>query len=140
MEPGVYYLKIYDKYSDGDIGKYRLKTVFTPVQTTELEPNNGVVEAQAAYFNKSYTGFLSLNDPVDFYKINVPKSSVININLKSYVDRYSYVQLFNNNETILYEEIEGSSRTLGKEVFSLNLNKDTYYLKIFDKYYNDDYW
>ncbi|MEH6943451.1 Ig-like domain-containing protein [Bacillus sp. JJ722] len=133
LEPGVYYLKIYDSRSDGDTGKYQLKTLFTPVQTTEIEPNNGVVEAQAVSFNKSYTGFLAWNDSVDFYKINVPKSTTVNINLTSYVDRYTNVQLFdNNNEDVLSEYIEGSSKTPAKEVFSLNLNKGTYYLKVYD--------
>lgn len=139
LEPGTYYIKVYDNYDSDDTGVYTLNAKFLPANNTEKEPNNGIVEAQSISFYQKITGFLSWNDSVDVYKISLPKNSSIGVNVTSYVSDQAYIQLLDNrNNSIFSDYIYGSSKNPGKYVNNIDLKAGTYYLKICDTYGSDD--
>lgn len=139
LEAGTYYIKVYDNYDNDDTGVYTLTTKYVPANNNEKEPNNGIVEAQSIKFYQKITGFLSWNDSVDVYKITLPKNSSIGVNVSSYVDDTAYIQLLDNRNNDLFSDyISGNSKNPGKYVKNIDLKAGTYYLKIYDKYDNDD--
>ncbi|WP_235822860.1 Ig-like domain-containing protein [Cytobacillus massiliigabonensis] len=132
LEPGTYYLEIYDGWG-GQSGKYLVKTSIAYANNHDSEPNNGSVEAQTLPFFQTKTGFLSWNDTTDVYKITVPKNGEIFINLTSYVDSSTYIQLLDiENDSVFSDNIHGSSKNPAKYHQPVTLTKGTYYLKIYD--------
>ncbi|MDR7000089.1 Ig-like domain-containing protein [Neobacillus niacini] len=133
LEPGTYYLQVYNyDESNSNTGKYFLKTSIVTVNNNDLEPNNGIVEAQPLSFYNKLTGFLSWNDSVDIYKINVPKNGEVDFGLTSYVDSITFITLLNkNNDEIFSDIVDGSSKNPAKFLQKQNLSSGTYYLKVY---------
>ncbi|PTY79407.1 hypothetical protein B5V89_05415 [Heyndrickxia sporothermodurans] len=140
LEPGDYYLEVYNKYDwDDNTGKYILKTSFTPANNNEKESNNGTIEAQALPFSQTVTGFLSWNDTIDYYKFTLPKSGKVTFNSVSYVDETTFFQLINSqNDELLSDYVEGSSKNPAKYSKTIELKKGTYFFKVYNKYDWDD--
>lgn len=139
LEAGTYFIKIYDKYDSDNTGVYTLKTEFAPANNNEVEPSNGIVEAQPIQFYQKINGFLSWNDSVDVYKITLPKSSSVGVSLSSYVSDYTYIQLLDNqNNDLFTDSVNGSSKNPGKYTNNVDLKAGTYYIKIYDKYDSDN--
>lgn len=132
LEPGKYFLKINgNDYWDENTGKYILKATFKKAGNNEIEPNNGVIEAQAITFNQLVTGFLSWNDTIDMYKITLKKPGRLGIDISSYVDSYTYIRLYdNNNKEIFSTNTEGSSKNPAKYMKTIDLEPGNYYLNI----------
>lgn len=139
LEPGTYYVHIYDDYGYDDTGKYELTSSFVPALNQEMEPNNGTVEAKVFPFYQTRTGFLSWNDYIDVYKIVIPKTSRVSIDLTSYVANRAIVELLDDeNNRVASEYLYGSSKAPSRYKENLTLNKGTYYLSIYDDYSHDD--
>jgi hypothetical protein len=138
LEPGVYYLKIYNGEDwKENTGRYILNTTLKVANNNEVEPNNGTVEAQLLDYNKPINGFLSWNDKIDTYEINVPKNGSIFINITSYVDEHTCVTLLDKeNNEILNENIYGNTTNPAKFKKEVVLNSGKYYLEI----YNGEDW
>ncbi|MFV2047013.1 hypothetical protein ACEWK1_06490 [Metabacillus sp. YM-086] len=134
VEPGTYHLKIYNGSSNTvHTGSYKIITNFTSAGSTEVEPNNGTVEAQELAFSESVNGFLAWDDKFDFFKITVPKSGQVDFNLTSYVDTYTYISLIDSNNKEIFEHyVNGSSKNPAKFIRSEDLNKGTYYVKVYN--------
>lgn len=134
VEPGLYYVEVYNASSyTKHVGSYKIKTSFKSAGTNEVEPNNGTVEAQTLAFNQSINGFLSWDNKVDYYKITVPNSGQVTFDMSSYVDTRAYISLIdNNNEEIFDYYMDGSSINPAKFIHSEDLNKGTYYVKIYN--------
>lgn len=139
LEAGVYYLNLYDDYGYDDTGVYELKSTFIPALDQEAEPNNGSAEAKAFPFYQTRTGFLSWNDRIDVYKVTIPKTSKVGIDVTSYVDDRAILTLYDtDNVSLLDGEIYGSTKAPGRFNQSLTLTKGTYYVSIRDDYGADD--
>ena len=139
MEGGVYYLNLYDDYGYDDTGVYELKSTFIPALNQEAEPNNGSAEAKAFPFYQTRTGFLSWNDRIDVYKVTIPKTSKVGIDVTSYVDDRAILTLYDgDNVNLLNEEVYGSTKAPGRFNRSLMLTRGTYYVSIRDDYGTDD--
>lgn len=138
LESGSYYVEVYNgSWWATHTGQFLLKTSFTPVNNTDIEPNNGTIEAQSLSFNKTEVGFLSWNDQVDYYKISVPKAGRVYLDLYSYVDDTTYIQLFDSeNNRILNDDIKGSSKTPVKYYNWIDLEAGTYFVKILEYDYS----
>lgn len=136
VNKGTYYLKVYDEDYSRHTGKYILNTTFDVANNNDQEPNNGIVEAQKITYNKPITGFLAWDDTVDVYKIDVTVPGKVGIELSSYVDSLTYIDLLDsNNDTLIDEYVRSSSSNPAKFKESIELEKGTYYLKVYD----DDY-
>lgn len=133
LEAGQYYLRIYDEVGNDDTGVYEIEAKFMPALNTEVEPNNGSAEAKALPFYKTQHGFLSWNDPIDVYKLVLPKSSKIDIDLTSYISSYTNVNIYDDsNNLILGKYISGGWKQPGRLKENLVLKKGTYYLHIYE--------
>ena len=138
LEAGQYYVRVSDSYRSGlyyvDTGVYELKASFVAALNTEVEPNNGEVEAQVLPFYKTVKGLLSWSDTTDVYKINVPKSSKVGIDLTSYIYSSARVALYHEeaNEWLLGTYVDGSWKQPGRYKENLALGKGTYYLHVYD--------
>ncbi|WP_031422546.1 Ig-like domain-containing protein [Exiguobacterium sp. NG55] len=139
LEPGQYYLRVYDESSNDDTGVYEVKATFVSAMNTEVEPNNGTVEAKAIPFYKTQTGFLSWNDQIDVYKISIPKTSKVGIDMTSYVEDYATVTLLDaNNNKLMGQYVYGSTKMPGRYKEFITLKRGTYYLSVRDDYGTDD--
>ena len=69
LEPGTYVLKVY-AYGD-NTGNYRLKALFKAAGNNESANNNNFNTAQNLGIGQAVTGFISRDDRVDFYKVNI---------------------------------------------------------------------
>lgn len=134
VEPGTYHLEVYNASSStSHTGSYEIVASFTSANNTEIEPNNGTVEAQSLAFNQSINGFLSWNNKVDFYKITVPNSGQVNFDITSYVDSRAYIALIDSNNKVVFDHyVNGSSINPAKYTHSEDLNKGTYYVKVYN--------
>ena len=139
LEPGTYYVNIYDDYGYDDTGTYELKSTFVPALNQEVEPNNGTAEAKTFPFYQTRTGFLSWNDSVDVYKIVVPKTSRIGIDITSYVSNRAVVGLYDDeNNEVVGKYLYGSSKAPVRYKENVTLTRGTYYLSVRDDYGRDD--
>ncbi|WP_246017766.1 Ig-like domain-containing protein [Mesobacillus subterraneus] len=133
LEAGNYFLEIYDGNYNEYTGKFNVTLGFTPANNNEFEPNNGTVQAQPLSFNTLVNGYLSWNDKVDVYKITVPKSGRVSIDLSSFVDKTTYVSLIDNKNNIIIDDyINSSSINPAAYKEQRDLEPGTYYLKIFN--------
>lgn len=81
LEPGVYYFKV-ERESISKTGKYELTLKAAPYINNEQEPNSGVDEATLIQPNGlKYSGIISWNDNMDYYKFQVKKTSKIKFQL-----------------------------------------------------------
>lgn len=133
LEAGKYYLRVYDEVSNDDTGVYEVTATFMPALNTEVEPNNGSVEAKVLPFYKTINGFLSWNDPIDVYKLVLPKSSKIDVDLTSYISSYTNVYIYDDaNNVVFGKYVSGSWKQPGRLKERLALGKGTYYLHIYE--------
>ncbi|WP_409296752.1 DVUA0089 family protein [Peribacillus sp. SCS-26] len=131
LEAGTYYIKL-SQYSDYT-GSYSLKVNYQAAGNNEIEPNNGSERAQPLTLNKqTVNGFISWNDDADYYKITVPKSGRLYINLSSYMNEV-YLDLYDSRQNkVWYTQYiyEGKPGNPKKWSGWDDLKPGTYYIKI----------
>lgn len=131
LEAGTYYLS----FSESGTGIYELKATFEATGNNELEPNNGVVEAQSLPFYKKIKGLLSWSDSDDYYKIVLPKKSTVTLDYSSYTRVGSTIDWLNGqNESIFSKYIWSEEKKPGRHVEKRVLNKGTYYIHVQTNY------
>lgn len=130
LEPGTYYIKIWGYGSH--TGTYRLKGTFEAANNNEKTNDNDFETAMSLGYNRSVTGFLSMDDRVDFYKISVPTKKRVRLIYTSYISD-SYVQVWNSDKIpISTKEVYYASKTNPMTyVYEETLNPGTYYVKIY---------
>jgi hypothetical protein len=137
LEKGTYYLKIKKAYSS--TGLYNIKASFTAANNSDVEPNETISTAGVLNLDgKLKTGFLSIDDQKDLYKITTTSAGRISIDLYSYMENISYEFLNKDGIKILKSAyIYGGNETNAKlENITIDLEKGTYYLRI-NKLYGD---
>lgn len=127
LEPGTYKIVVYGIGTR--TGTYRLRASFTAANNTEKEPNDGFESAQPLLSGTKYRelGFLSCDDRLDYYKINVPDRQEIKITctfmmrsqLKLWDDSYKALEWFTK---------EGSEENPNKFELKKTLDPGTYYI------------
>ncbi|MCB2306068.1 hypothetical protein LL127_09260 [Clostridium estertheticum] len=86
LEAGTYYFNV-SQYGSST-GKYTLEVNFTASNGNDVEPNNGTLTAQPITLNSNpITGYISWNDDKDMYKIVLPKTGKIDINMISSISQ-----------------------------------------------------
>ena len=140
LQAGTYFLKTTgartswyeNKDYDNSTGSYVLKTKFVKSGGTEVEPNDNVRLADQIYRDSTVKGHIAINDRYDFFKIVLPKSGRLTLDITAYMRYYSmYVYDINGTELWKNEYNEWNS-TVGfqNEVHNLDLLSGTYYVKI----------
>ena len=133
---GTYYISI-DRYRDGGTGTYSftlgLKSANETIPEEQSGSNNTSDDADEILLNKTYKGQLALNDHVDWYKFNVPKTETVKVMART------------QNSTAywaIYQEVDGIMTKIyaGSGQFSLdfdkNLDAGNYYLTVW--HYNNE--
>lgn len=130
MEPGKYMIKIrgYSNYT----GTYRFKTNFMPANNNESNNNDLFTTAQKISIDKDVVGFISEDDRVDFFRIDVPAKKTIRIVYTSYIDD-SYVQLWDKDfiEVETKNVYHANLQNPLTYVIERELEKGIYYIKIY---------
>lgn len=129
LEAGTYRIKIYS-YGN-NIGDYRLKASFDTANNNETESNNEFNDAMLLGLNQLVTGFLSIDDRVDFYKITVPSKKTVRLIYTAYIAD-SYFGIWDGNYINTYEtEVWTASETAPlTHTYEQELTAGTYYIKI----------
>ncbi|MDO4633117.1 MAG: Ig-like domain-containing protein [Eubacteriales bacterium] len=136
LEAGSYYVKIVGNGSH--TGSYRVKGSFTASGNTEREPNNGFSAAMSLSAGTKIKGLLSKTDRMDFYKINVPKSSEVTITYQGMI-RDSYIELWDSGFVQRWSKNvhPGSLSAPKTYTWSDTLSAGVYYLKVTPFYDNE---
>lgn len=120
-------------YGNNHVGDYRLKGSFTPAQNTEKESNNsfGTAMVLNSTTQNKVTGFLSLTDSLDFYKIKVPSNRKLRVIYTSkindtYCEIWNEDQILVNQKDVYYASEENPLTYKYEEVLPAGI----YYIKI----------
>ena len=129
LEAGTYTVKIGAQY--GHSGNYKIKATFKPANNNEKIDNNDFPNAEQLSFNSSVNGFLSYDDTVDFFKINLTARKRIRLIYTSYISD-SYVTVYNKD---FYKISEKEVYTASEEnpvvyEYQETLDPGVYYIKI----------
>ena len=134
LEAGSYFVRVENATTENSYGNYRLKISQDASGANETEPNDSFAKAMELKPNTLKTGFISLDNVCDFYKISIPSDQKILLS----------VFVFNNAENGLakgvtvynsaYEQqgvhhfvASSAGSSVTKEI---ELKKGIYYLKV----------
>ena len=137
LGPGTYYIKIWG-YNNKHTGTYRLKGAFEAANNDEKTNDNDFETAMSLGNDRTVTGFLSMADRVDFFKISVPTKKRVRLIYTSYIND-SYMEVWNSDKiSISKKNVYSASKTNPKTyVYEETLNPGLYYIKIYP--YNDSH-
>ncbi len=137
LEPGTYAIKI-GSHND-NVGGYRVRASFKQANNNESNNNDTFSTAQLLNLNQTITGFLSRDDEVDFYKINVESTKTVRIILTKYT--HCHLQIWNKDYINIEENrcqgflgvplCDCSEETPTTYVYEETLEQGTYYIKIY---------
>ena len=135
LEKGDYKVKI-DGYGN-HYGDYKIKGSFTPAGNNETEPNNYWDAGMLLNKDTTVTGFLSRDDKIDIYKVNVPQKMTVRFLIQSRINDI-FVELWNQEfvkvyDADIYYGSEQSPKTYSKDIL---LEPGLYYFKV--KPYGDN--
>jgi len=142
IDAGTYYLKIrggnWDSWSDKysrcfSEAMYTFNLKFTKSAYWEKENNEEFKTASKVSLNKSYSGSVSDDADIDYYKFTLSSAGRVYINFKHEKlfesEEYWTATLYNSStEEISYYSFLGTDKSV--DTYKLGLTKGTYYLKI----------
>lgn len=140
LEPGRYVVKI---YSRGDnLGGYRVRASFKVANNNDNSNNDSFQTAQTINLNQTIMGFLSEDDEVDFYKIDVKSTKTIRIVFNKYT--HCHLQVWNKDYINIDEYkcsaffgvplCDCSEENPTTYEYEKTLQPGTYYIKIYKGY------
>lgn len=140
LEPGTYAIKIHS-YGD-NVGGYRVRASFKFANNNESTNNDSFQTAQTLNLNQTIMGFLSEDDEVDFYKINVQDTKSVRIIQTKYT--HCHFQIWDKDYINIEENkcqgffgtplCDCSEETPTTYVYEETLKQGTYYIKIYKGY------
>ena len=130
---GTYYLVV---AKDGSrYGDYQVKLTYTSAGETFPEnassDDNSMKNANSISFGTEYKGQLAMNDTVDFYKMNVTSSGMLQFSAHAYME-YAYFKIFDESGTQLWSISPHWNSTSGMISYTntLHLIKGVYYFVV----------
>ncbi len=139
VTPGIYYIKIsQDYYSDA---KYIMTVLFIEENDSyEDEPNDDLSQAMTINLNKQYTGNLTNENDIDYYKFNIKNKKKVWINFKhdktSEKETLWKISLFDDSDGTLLE-FDSTGENANITSYNVRLPAGNYYIKINDYYWSD---
>lgn len=136
LEKGTYVIKILQyRWASTTTGPYKLKIAYTDSKANESEPNNTFEEAMNLGRDTLVTGFVTDDNPIDFYKLSIPSSERVDFNIIAYSGKS--VVIYNSDyDTVGSFYAEGSKEAPNAVHEKYDLSAGTYYVKISD----DGHW
>jgi len=138
LTKGTYYISasVYaNRYGD-----YELKTAFESAGESFTETgsgtNNNMVKASGIKLSTEYKGQLAMNDSADFYKLTLPSSGCLKVNITAYMEYVSF-NVYDEEGNEVYSHAPYWTATMETIVanYDLELTKGTYYIAV-SKYGN----
>ncbi|MGY0691345.1 hypothetical protein ACW2QC_00970 [Virgibacillus sp. FSP13] len=137
LEAGTYYVNVFDSFYH-DTGNYKFTINYTNTKNTEVESNNGTVIAESLAFDQLVQGQLSFNDNQDVFKLTVPSTGKINIDLSSYMRSLELEVVDKDGKVAIDKRVHGGDSTTPKQWSGTQyLEAGTYYVKVYDDFYHD---
>lgn len=97
VEKGQYLIKISNTGVLDSMGLYEMQAKFVGASNNEKEPNNSPEKAQTLKPNVApITGLISFGDRLDYYKLNVPKTAEVKVQVKSHM-KWLEVSIYNQS-------------------------------------------
>ena len=136
LTKGTYYVSIArDGY--GTTGAYSFTLTHKSANESFVEDqggsNNNSDDANQIALNKTYKGQLALNDHVDWYKFNVPKTETVKVMARTQ-NSTAYWAIYQEVDGIMTKIYEGSGQF--SLDFDKNLDAGNYYLTVW--HYNNE--
>ena len=134
VNPGKYILRV--KANSNYTGDYKVGASFQSAGSNDSLNNDSFQTAQTLTEGKAVTGFLSVDDRVDFYKITVNKNTTVKVNLTSYMDDDTKIMAYDKDMVSYFSDhIWYTSSTSPKtKVYEIALKKGVNYIKIYPDY------
>lgn len=130
LEAGKYVVKV--GANGNHTGNYKIKASFKAAGNDEDSNNNEFVTAQRLEQQQIITGFISEDDKVDFYKIELPAQQTIQVIYTARIaDSYFHVWNEDNVEchkAVVYAASETQPQTY---IYEATLNPGIYYIQIY---------
>ncbi len=135
LEAGKYYISVSSsQLSDPSTGVYRIKISQTPSGSTEIEPNDNFAQAMNLPRETLITGFISWDNPNDFYKITLPANEKIALtmilNENAYGSTSKNVTIYNSDFEQQSVHAFYASTPGGSDTKEIELSKGISYIKI----------
>lgn len=133
ISPGHYLVDV-----NGTTGKngfdYNFSVSFTPTDDWEIEPNDESAQATAIAFNKTYHGYLTDGDDVDWYSFSIAQDSRVSLDFgpNANTDLSSIGRgwdVYLNNAADTYVQFDDAASSQSKAV---DLKAGTYFIKVVD--------
>ncbi|WP_010302335.1 pre-peptidase C-terminal domain-containing protein [Kurthia senegalensis] len=139
LAKGTYYI-IVENEDDASGVTYQFDVNFTESPYFEKEFNDSVSTANAIALNKTYKGTISSSQDEDFYKVVLPKSGNIKIQIKNLANSEWRGDFLNASGKVLTSIYSDDSELVkGYSTVEVGLPKGTYYFKLHSGKYNAEY-
>lgn len=139
LAKGTYYIIVEDE-DDASGVTYQFDVNFTESPYFEKEFNDSVSTANAIALNKTYKGIISSYEDEDFYKVVLPKSGNIKIQIKNLANSEWQGDFLNASGNVLTSIYSDDSELVkGYSTVEVGLPKGTYYFKLLNGKYNAEY-
>ena len=129
-EKGTYYIKV--ERENYNTGVYSIRPTFEAVSTNEIEPNNGMNEAQLIKANvQKINGLLTNQSKTDVFKVKVTKSGSLTVDASVY-PYFTKITIYNSNyesEEHYYFTNNGNGNAESKR-FSTSVKPGIYYIEV----------
>ena len=140
MTPGDYYVKVSKQRFSSE--KYTMTLLFEQEDDSfETEPNDSLTDqAMTINLDKAYTGNLTNDDDVDYYKFSIPEKRKVSVTFThdktSGSDTYWNVTLFGDSDGSILE-FNSSGETASILSDSVRLPAGNYYIRVKDYRWSD---
>ncbi|MDD6708610.1 MAG: hypothetical protein PUE26_00410 [Ruminococcus sp.] len=134
FDPGTYYYRI--KFDNS--GSYTITQKSEVLNNDDIYSNHTMESAQSISFNKTYKGVITDEEKTDYYKINVLSPIKLNYTLRHNMDDKLGMCIYNELGEIVYDydDAESDGKASLQNAFNVNLDKGTYYVKLYVEYDN----
>lgn len=130
LEPGEYHF-ILKKGQDVVSSEYELRVLYQIAENHEAEPNQTIEEAMPLKINEDQIqGLINWDDQIDFYKIDLPESGRLFINLKSNMSQGGFILYDGNGEYIGWDNPGPSYGAAVVLKNFIDLEAGTYYFRV----------
>ena len=148
LTEGSYYILISGEYNEGNIwneyatGNYTIKTDYVNANATETEDNDTIAQAEVLPLYETVHGQIALTDINDFFKIELPASGKLVLDMTAYLSYHSIVLFNEDGNEIWSEENVRWDASAGKQhgSYSMHLIAGTYYIKVTGEYNRGNVW
>jgi len=135
---GTYYLVVTHDVEDVDVNEYyTTQAKFVADNYTEKENNETTTTATPVALKRAYNGILSWKSDIDTYKLTMPATANVTLNMSQSPYTALKAVLVNSQNKVLKTFYTKAGSSNNVSLGDINLTKGTYFLKV--SHYKGDY-